>query len=50
MANLDFIGNPNLPNILFMAEISTECIAVSTLCREHNRNGERNYMYLQSYE
>ena len=20
------------------------------ICRQHNRNGERNYMYLQSYE
>ena len=39
MANLDFIGNPNLQNILFMAEISTECVAVSTLCRKHNRSG-----------
>lgn len=20
------------------------------ICRQHNRNGERNYMYLQNYE
>lgn len=20
------------------------------ICRQHNKNGERNYMYLQSYE
>lgn len=39
MTTLDFIGNPNLPNILFMAEISSECVAVSTFCRKHNRRG-----------
>ena len=25
-------------------------ITAKRICREHNRNGERNYMYLQSYE
>ena len=39
MATLDFIGNPNIRNILFMAEPSGECIAVSTFCRKHNRRG-----------
>lgn len=34
MATLDFIGNPNIRNILFMAEPSGECIAVSTFCRK----------------
>ena len=39
MQQLTFSGNPNLPNILFMAEISGDCVAVSTLCRKHNRRG-----------
>jgi len=39
MTALDFIGNPNLPNILFMAEIGSECVAISTFCRKHNRRG-----------
>ena len=39
MATLDFIGNPNIRNILFMAEVSGECVAVSTFCRKHNRRG-----------
>ena len=39
MATLDFIGNPNIRNILFMAETSGECVAVSTFCRKHNRRG-----------
>ena len=39
MATLDFIGNLNIRNILFMAEPSGECIAVSTFCRKHNRRG-----------
>lgn len=28
----------------------TKEITAKRICREHNRNGERNYMYLQSYE
>ena len=39
MQQLKFSGNPNLSNILFMAEISGECVAVSTYCRKHNRRG-----------
>ena len=39
MAQLSFSGNPNLRNILFMAEVSGECVAVSTFCRKHNRRG-----------
>ena len=25
-------------------------VSAQTICRQHNKNGERNYMYLQSYE
>lgn len=25
-------------------------ISARLICRQHNQNGERNYMYLQSYE
>ena len=39
MAQLSFSGNPNLRNILFMAEVSGDCVAVSTFCRKHNRRG-----------
>ena len=39
MAQLSFSGNPNQRNILFMAEVSGECVAVSTFCRKHNRRG-----------
>ena len=39
MTQLSFSGNPNLRNILFMAEVSGECVAVSTFCRKHNRRG-----------
>ena len=28
----------------------TKEITARMICRQHNRNGERNYMYLQSYE
>ena len=28
----------------------TKEITAKMICRQHNRNGERNYMYLQSYE
>ena len=28
----------------------TKEITANRICREHNRNGERNYMYLQSNE
>ena len=28
----------------------TKEITAKRICREHNRNGERNYMYLQSNE
>ena len=28
----------------------TKEISARLICRQHNRNGERNYMYLQSYE
>ena len=25
-------------------------VSARLICRQHNKNGERNYMYLQSYE
>ena len=28
----------------------TKEITAKHICRQHNRNGERNYMYLPSYE
>ena len=28
----------------------TKEISARFICRQHNKNGERNYMYLQSYE
>lgn len=28
----------------------TKEISARIICRQHNQNGERNYMYLQSYE
>ena len=28
----------------------TKEISARPICRQHNKNGERNYMYLQSYE
>ena len=28
----------------------TKEITAKMICRQHNLNGERNYMYLQSYE
>lgn len=28
----------------------TKEISARLICRQHNQNGERNYMYLQSYE
>jgi hypothetical protein len=28
----------------------TKEISARLICRQHNKNGERNYMYLQAYE
>jgi hypothetical protein len=28
----------------------TKEITAKRICRQHNQNGERNYMYLQAYE
>jgi hypothetical protein len=34
---------------VFVQTVTKE-ITAKMICRQHNRNGERNYMYLQSYE
>jgi hypothetical protein len=34
---------------VFVQAVKKE-ITAKMICRQHNRNGERNYMYLQSYE
>ena len=34
---------------IFIRTVTKE-ISARLICRQHNRNGERNYMYLQSYE
>ena len=34
---------------VFVQAVTKE-ITAKMICRQHNRNGERNYMYLQSYE
>ena len=34
---------------VFIQTVTKE-ISARLICRQHNRNGERNYMYLQSYE
>lgn len=34
---------------VFIQTVTKE-ITAKMICRQHNRNGERNYMYLQSYE
>ena len=34
---------------VFIQTVTKE-ISARLICRQHNKNGERNYMYLQSYE
>ena len=34
---------------VFIQTVTKE-ISARMICRQHNKNGERNYMYLQSYE
>ena len=34
---------------VFIQAVKKE-ISAKMICRQHNRNGERNYMYLQGYE
>ena len=34
---------------VFIQTVTKE-ISARLICRQHNQNGERNYMYLQSYE
>lgn len=34
---------------VFIQTVTKE-ISARLICRQHNRNGERNYMYLESYE
>ena len=34
---------------VFIQTVTKE-ISARHICRQHNKNGERNYMYLQSYE
>lgn len=34
---------------VFVQTVKKE-ISARRICRRHNKNGERNYMYLQSYE
>ena len=34
---------------VFVQTVSKE-ITAKRICRQHNKNGERNYMYLTSYE
>ncbi len=34
---------------VFVQTVSKE-ITAKRICRQHNKNGERNYMYLKSYE
>jgi hypothetical protein len=34
---------------VFIQTVKRE-VSARKICRQHNQNGERNYMYLQSYE
>jgi hypothetical protein len=34
---------------VFVQTVKRE-VSARKICRQHNQNGERNYMYLQSYE
>ena len=34
---------------MFIQTVKRE-VSARKICRQHNQNGERNYMYLQSYE
>ena len=36
-------------NAVYIQTVMKE-ISAKFICRQHNKNGERNYMYLQSYE